>query len=70
MDVVIAVFDDWNGIYIDGKLEYENHSLDHRNVLDALNIKYESIDVPMDELDIGRLPDNLEELKYLVGDDE
>ena len=70
MNVIIASFDDWNGIYIDGKLMYENHSLHHRDVLEALNIKYETIEVDMMELDIGHLPNTVEELKKLVGENK
>ncbi len=70
MDIVIATFDDWHGIYVDGKLEYENHSLQHRDVLEALKIEYTSIEVPMDELDMGHLPETVEELRKLMEESE
>ena len=68
--VVIADFDDWQGIYINGKLAYENHSLYYKDVLKALNQPYKQIQVDMMELDIGRLPETVEELEKLVGENE
>ena len=28
IDIVIACADDWQGLYVDGKLKYENHTVD------------------------------------------
>lgn len=70
MEITITVYDDWAGIYVDGELQYENHSLHHRDVLEAIKQDYESIEVDMMKLDIGRLPDTLEELRKLIGENE
>lgn len=32
--------DDWYGLYIDGKLEFENHNIEPGTILRALGIKY------------------------------
>lgn len=34
--------DDWTGLYIDGKLIIEGHSIRARDVVEALGYKYES----------------------------
>ena len=31
---------DWMGVYIDGRLVYENHSIDEDHLLDLLGIEY------------------------------
>lgn len=69
-EVTIANFDDWQGIYIDGKLIYENHDLSYKDVLNALKYSYETLEVPMDDLDLGHLPKNLFELEELLGENK
>jgi hypothetical protein len=70
MEVIIANFDDWQGIYVDGELKSEGHSLYYRDVLDAIKLEYKLIEVDMLELDLGRYPETLEELKELVEENE
>ena len=56
--------DDWEGVYIDGKLEIEGHSIDFREVLDKMGVQVESISADCNWLhERGRLPDNLSEVK-------
>lgn len=51
---------EWEGIYVDGTLVDEGHSLDPRQVLEALGIEFEHRETDMTE--ISHLPENLEEL--------
>lgn len=62
LDFVTA--DDWQGLYINSKLVLENHSLDWRHILDALDIEYDNdvIDEKWME-ENGRLPKDLKDVK-------
>jgi hypothetical protein len=51
---------DWEGIYVDGKLLREDHSLDPDDVLSVLGIAYETHWIDME--DGSRLPKDLSEL--------
>jgi hypothetical protein len=51
---------DWMGIYIDGKLEAENHSYDATDMMDILDIEYEEHWIDMED---SRLPATLAEIK-------
>lgn len=52
---------DWQGLYVDGKLAIEDHSLAPRDVLDALSVGYDSrSDWPGE--DYGHLPRTTEEM--------
>lgn len=53
---------DWEGIYVDGKLAAEGHSLDPQQTLDAVDLKYEHHRVNFDALDIYSLPPDIEAL--------
>lgn len=56
--------DDWEGLYINGELVLENHSLRIYDVLKALGIKYEVINADDDWLaSCGNLPENLTDVK-------
>lgn len=59
---------DWVGLYVDGKLVDESHSLDPQRVMDALGIKYESRAVYM--VNIGRLPERLEDAPFEIEEEE
>lgn len=62
--VTFADGDDWNGLYVDGELMAENHSLRPTDVLDALGIPYERVSCDQDWLEEnGRLPQQLKEVK-------
>lgn len=63
--VVFVSGDDWEGLYIDGKLVLENHSLEPRQVLDKLGIKYERRDADAEWLaDTGNLPQDLKDVEF------
>jgi hypothetical protein len=55
---------DWMGIYIDGVLVRENHSYDADDMLDVLEIEYNTHWIDMPD---SRLPAKLEDLN-LTGD--
>ena len=50
---------DWEGLYVNGKLKAENHSLSAYDVLKAIEADFESIAVEIE----CKLPYNLGELK-------
>jgi len=64
-DVTIVVADDWEGLYVDGKLICEDSALLHfADLLSAVRIKYDEVDCDEDWFfDYGgRLPDKLEDV--------
>ena len=56
---ITDVSGDWEGIYVDGKLIDEGHSLDPRMVLDAVGVQYDHRET---NLKMGSLPENLEDV--------
>ena len=57
--------EDWEGIYIDGKLAMQTHALWPQDILSILGIKYEVLDANEDWIqDVGKLPENLSECKF------
>ena len=52
IDLVSDEQGDWIGIYVDGKLKSENHSLLPSDILEALNLKHNHYEIPID----GSLP--------------
>ena len=61
MDVKILSVDDWEGLYINGKLEMENHRINVDDVMCILctkfDIKYETREVDCDYIeDRGDFP--------------
>lgn len=63
MRVVIANYDDWQGIYVDGELKYENHTIPYFEILHAVGVEFKDLEVDMYKLNWGRLPDTEEELR-------
>lgn len=60
--VVLVEGDDWEGLYIDGKLKKEDHMLIAEAVLDTLGVEYEYVWVKIGghwEAWGGRLPPRL-----------
>ena len=68
-NIVIVNADDWEGLYIDGDLKTEGHSLSLQNVLDILKIHTTfRYDVDYEWLEeIGRLPKSLSDVKFTKG---
>ena len=59
--IVVSEESDWEGIYVNGTLKHEGHSLCARDVLDALEIRSERVQVVLDPYGAG-LPQNLNDL--------
>lgn len=57
--------DDWEGIYLDGKLLAQGHSVSAEDILLALGhkVKYEMTEEGWLE-DQGYLPDNIQDVKF------
>ena len=66
--VVVATANDWVGVYVDGSLVYQNHSIDEcsmETVLEALAVPCESKIVDEDWLSNEcQLPDSLNEVVF------
>lgn len=66
--------DDWQGLYIDNKLVYENHYIYARNILQNINRDYvnfietEIREFDMERYNLSRLPETLEELERVESD--
>jgi hypothetical protein len=63
--IVIAYGDDWEGLYVDGVLAEEGHSISVHHFCKALGIDLEQKAVDTDWLEKGgRLPDRFEDVKF------
>ncbi len=61
--LVVADHGDYRGLFLNGKLVYEDSHLELGNALDALGIEFEEKEVDGDWLDnLGRFPENLSEV--------
>lgn len=62
--VIVSNGDDWEGLYIDGKLVTENHRLSPRDVLNALGLTLERKHVSTEYLggEVVSLPQNIKEI--------
>lgn len=64
MNIAFVDGDDWQGLYLDGKLVLENHSLYSIEVLEALKIKFKYIEADGDwMMENGHLPEKLSQVK-------
>lgn len=60
MDVTIVKGDDWQGLYVDGKLKTEDHTLLVEDVLNNLGIRFTRLNADIDWLhERGALPEDL-----------
>ena len=63
-EVVIVNGDDWKGVYIDGKLRYESHSIRPEELLRLLGINCRDFECDLNWLEEeGNLPENLDDVK-------
>lgn len=61
--VALVHGDDWMGMYVDGKLVAQNHSLSPADILEALNISYTDYGADNEWLDEkGTLPLNFSDI--------
>jgi len=69
MKINIVDCDDWFGLYIDGKLVFENHRLEYYDILQAISSRLDNIEFEISEVDYdwmdgrGALPKKLEKVK-------
>ena len=72
MEFNLVVGEDWEGLYVDGVLYVQGHSIDARDIAGAANLKFETThatEAGSDYLaDNGYLPETLEEWKIVNGD--
>jgi hypothetical protein len=68
MKITIVSVDDWSGLYVDGVLKLEGHSLEPRMVIEVITGEYpESIWADREwAAERGSFPDLLEEVKQDV----
>lgn len=68
--ITFVEYDDWEGLYLDGKLVLEGHSLDTSHVLDALGISHSSVWVSDAQIEkAGCLPERLAEVEHATEED-
>lgn len=68
--ITFVEYDDWEGLYLDGKLVLEGHSLDTSHVLDALGIQHSSVWVSDAQIEeSGCLPERLAEVEHAGEED-
>lgn len=61
--IVLITADDWQGIYVNGKLMDENHSLSLRMVLEILGVEFSDFTVDQEWMENhGHLPENLSDV--------
>lgn len=65
-DLLFIEADDWVGVYIDGKLDWEGHSLPPRDLLArfAKDVRYRGFDAPLEDYleEYGGFPNDLADL--------
>ena len=63
--IVIVMSDDWTGLYVDGKLVYENHSIEVHDLIREGLFSASIYDITSEELENHgyQCPDNLKDLK-------
>ena len=62
--IVLAVANDWEGVYVDGKLFAEEHSIPLDTLAEACGVKLSHIECDEEWLsDIGELPAKLADVK-------
>lgn len=77
--ILISSRYDWEGLFVNGKLVYQNHEIDRRRLqyickqykLDFTKIKQGTVTEEYDEYlyNAGGFDENLEEVKYELDDD-
>ena len=69
MKIVLVRADDWEGLYVDGLLQSENHSVDPRVLLDLVGGSVVYLTSSQDKAlcDVGRFPPALCDLEAELG---
>ena len=64
MKITVTDGDDWKGLYVDGKLVYEGHSIPIHEFAKAANIDFDFVEADDEWLEeVGSFPKNLSEVK-------
>lgn len=64
-EIVLACFDDWEGLYIDGKLVVEDHSITLESFARHAGVNLSEKQVNYDWMQYrSRFPENLSEVKF------
>lgn len=58
--VHVYLNDDWEGLYVDGDLKAQGHSLHTQDILDALGVSHEARSI--EDENVTFLPDKLEDV--------
>lgn len=64
MTITLVYGDDWSGLYVDGKLKFQNHRIEADDVLEALGLSFEKKDAGEFLMITGGLPEDLSEVKF------
>ena len=69
--IVIVAFDDWEALFVDGKCDYQNHSISLREVAEEhpdIEYIFVDYDTPLAEVieDTGTIPYDLDEIRDLI----
>lgn len=68
--IIVTNGDDWEGLYLDGKLITEGHSVSPRDICNALNINMELVELSSEYLGekISNLPKDFSKIpkKYIL----
>lgn len=62
IEIVSSSDGDWVGIYVNGQLKDEGHSLTPSMVLAALGLEHSRIEVEMDAYEFSSLPEDIADL--------
>ena len=63
MKITIAKFDDWEGLYINGKLVSQDHKITIKELAAHINLDIELKEVDYDWFE-GNFPEDLNEVKF------
>ncbi len=58
---LVYLGDDWCGLYVDGALKVQGHSISPRDFAEAVGAEYRTRDLPLPE-ELDTLPESLAEL--------
>lgn len=63
--IEFVYLEDWVGLYINGELEYEGHSIDEMRLLDILGVSYDWQE-EYDDIGLTHLPNTLVEFEKIT----
>ncbi len=66
MQITLVTLDDWQGLYLDGILEYEGHSIPDFEWMRVLNQEENMFDVDQEWVEVNGLPEYLGDIPHEV----